>query len=157
MMNHLRRLSMIFCRPMTGVHNRTCGPVFDMMSPMMMSMFNMSTSTSMALHAEMRDAMMSPNCNKVVILAHGTGAAILSHVLDRMHCDMPVDLMNKLEIYTFGSSARHLSNPCMMMDRPMMNMQNQNKSSMMDMMMRNEEMERVIPVLPLPFPSLAHN
>jgi len=129
---------------MTGVHNRTWGPIFDMLSPVMTSMFSMSTSTSMALHAELRDAMLSPTCNKVVVLAHGTGAAILSQVLDRMHCDMPVEMMNKMEIYTFGSAAHHLSNPCVMEERQMgLNLGISGKSGMN---MRNEECERVIPV-----------
>jgi hypothetical protein len=143
MMTHLKRLSLIFCRPINGVHNRTWGPIFDMMSPMVNSIFSTSTSTSMALHAELRDAIMSPTCTKVIVLAHGTGAAILSDVLDRMHCDMPMEMMSKMEVYTFGSAARHLSNPCILDERQ--NTSLPTKNGITDML-RNEECERVIPV-----------
>lgn len=151
-MNQMRRLAMIFCRPMTGVHNRTWGPIMDMMSPMMMSMLRMSTPTSRALHAEMRCAMMNPMCNKVVMMAHGSGAAILSQVLDEMLCEMPQEMMAKLEIYTFGSAAHHLNNPCMLEEREgmmgnMMPGMGMNKSGNgVDMMMGKDEMPRVIPV-----------
>lgn len=34
-----------------------------------------------------------------------------SQVLDLLFCDVPGDLMGKLEVYTFGSAAGHLNNP----------------------------------------------
>jgi hypothetical protein len=126
---------------------------------------------------EMRDALMSPKCCKVIVMAHGTGATYLSHALDRLHADMPMELMAKMEMYTFGAAAKHMSNPCMTMDRSMtmgMNGMGMNgdkymraDGSMKDskmmgdkmgegMMMRMEETERVIPVthsLPTTFAS----
>jgi hypothetical protein len=91
--------------------------------------------------------MLSQSCGKVIIIAHGTGAAILSEVMDRLHCDMPLDTMSKIEIYTFGSAARHMSNPCMIMNRPF-DMSKISRDSKRDSIqtMRLEENERVIPV-----------
>lgn len=134
---------------MTGIHNSTYGPILDVMFNAMMPMMN--SSCSMALHAEMREALMSPSCRKVIVLAHGTGAAILSHTLDKLHADLPMECMSKMEIYTFGSAARHMSNPCMMYEKGMRsenNMNNSNKNNNSQMMMRMEETERVIPVSP---------
>jgi hypothetical protein len=139
---------------MTGIHNRTYGPILDMMSNAVMPMMN--PSCSMALHAEIRDALMSPSCRKVIILAHGTGATILSHTMDKLQADLPMECMAKMEIYTFGAAARHMSNPCVMLEkgmRPDSNMgMNSNRTNDSSQMIRMEETERVIPVsLTVPF------
>ena len=157
MQQHLNRISQTFGRPITGIHNRTYGPIMDMMMPTLMSMLNMSTPSCMAMKTQLREAMFSPSCQKIIIIAHGTGAAMLSQVMDRMLCDMPIDMMSKMEIYTFGSAARHMSNPCMQMER-MMDMnrmmgRDSGTKSGMPMMDRMEECERVIPVRSISFPS----
>ncbi|KAH8598673.1 hypothetical protein B0O99DRAFT_613942 [Bisporella sp. PMI_857] len=146
MLQHLDRLSATFGRRITGIHNRTYGPVLDVILPVLLSIFNINTSTSKALHTQLREAMLSQSCGKVIIIAHGTGAAILSEVMDRLHCDMPLDTMSKIEIYTFGSAARHMSNPCMIMNRPF-DMSKISRDSKRDSIqtMRLEENERVIP------------
>lgn len=136
-----------------GVHNRTYGPILDMMFNMMPMM--MSSSCSMALHAEMREALMSPSCRKVIVMAHGSGATILSHTMDRLHADILMECMSKMEIYTFGAAAKHMSNPCMMTEKGVRadaNMAKSNKNMNSETMMRMEETERVIPVCPLNSP-----
>jgi len=150
MRQHLDRISQTFGRPITGIHNRTYGPIMDMMMPTLISMLNMSTPSCFAMQTQLRDAILSPSCQKVVIIAHGTGAAMLSQVIDRMLCDMPIDMMSKMEIYTFGSAARHMSNPSMQMER-MMDMnrmmgRDTGTKAGMSIMSRMEECERVIPV-----------
>jgi len=150
MQQHLSRISQTFSRPIIGIHNRTYGPIIDMMMPTLMSMMNINSSSCVAFHTQLRDAMLNHSCQKVVVIAHGTGAAMLSQVMDRMLCDMPLDIMSKLEIYTFGSAARHMSNPCMQMERmmDMTRMMGRDSSAKagMPMMNRVEECERVIPV-----------
>jgi hypothetical protein len=149
---YLNRLSMIFARPITGIHNRTYGPVLDMMFNAMIPMM-MNSSSSMALSTELRDALISPSCRKVIVIAHGTGATILSHTMDKMHADLPMELMARMEIYTFGSAAKHMSNPRMVYERPTEkytradgSMTNPAKVSPAMQRMRMEETERVIPV-----------
>lgn len=122
--------------------------MFNAMVPMMMT-----SSTSMALHAELRDALMSPSCRKVIMMAHGTGATCLSYTTDKLHADLPMELLSKMEIYTFGAAAKHMSNPCLVheknMDKYMQqdkNMSSPGKASPASQTMRMEEMERVIPV-----------
>jgi len=150
MQQHLNRISQIFSRPITGIHNRTNGPLMDILMPTFMSMCNMSSPSCMALENQLRDAILSSSCQKVVIIAHGTGAAILSQVMDRMLCDMPMDMMSKMEIYTFGSAARHMSNPWIQMERMLdlnrMMGRDSSKQGGISMMNRMEEFERVIPV-----------
>lgn len=48
---------------------------------------------------------------KVVVLSHSTGAIHVSIALDRLHATLPIEVLSKLEIYTFGSAASHLNNP----------------------------------------------
>lgn len=124
-----------------------------MMLPTIISRFSINPSSE-TLQTQLRDAMLSPSCQKVIIMAHGTGAAMLSQVMDRMLCDMPMDMMAKMEIYTFGSAARHMSNPAMRMERLMdMNRlmgRDASKPPGMTMMNRMEECERVIPVCAFP-------
>jgi hypothetical protein len=157
MQSHLDRLCSIFNRQMTGIHNRTYGPILDMMFNAMVPMM-MTSSTSMALHAELRDALISPSCRKVIMMAHGTGATVLSYTMDKLHADLPMELLSKMEIYTFGAAAKHMSNPCLVheknMDKYMQqdkkNMASPGKASSASQTFRMEEMERVIPVsLPL--------
>jgi hypothetical protein len=54
-----------------------------------------------------------------VVVAHGTGAAILSTTLDALYADLPAEILCKMEIYTFGSAASHLSNPCLGLNSPL--------------------------------------
>jgi hypothetical protein len=53
---------------------------------------------------------------KVVVLSHSTGAVHVSIALDQLHATLPIDVLSKLEIYTFGSAASHLNNPCLRID-----------------------------------------
>lgn len=153
----LQRLSVIFCRPMTGIHNSTYGLLLDMIFNTITSV-SMTSSSSKCLYTELKDALMCPTTRKVMVMAHGTGATILSHTLDRLHSDLPMELLSKMEIYTFGSAAKHMSNPCLVYERPMdkytrtENTGSPSKDSP-PQSMRMEEMERVIPVS---IPSYSH-
>ncbi len=55
---------------------------------------------------------------KVILIGHSTGALHISIALDQLHANLPVEVLSKLEIYTFGSAAAHLSNPCLTIDNP---------------------------------------
>jgi len=113
-MRHLMRLCQIFRRPMMGVHNPTRGPLMDLLcmlcSPMMPS------STTMPLITQMRGALLDPSVRKVILVCHGTGAIPMTEALDRLHADLPMAVMSKCEIYTFGAAARHMNNPLLMLD-----------------------------------------
>ncbi|KAG9241465.1 hypothetical protein BJ878DRAFT_396447, partial [Calycina marina] len=77
MQHHLNRLSRSFPRPITGIHNRTNGPILDMMMPTVMSMLGMQNPCSQSLYTQLHSALISPSCHKVVVISHCTGAAML--------------------------------------------------------------------------------
>ncbi|RDW71720.1 hypothetical protein BP5796_07754 [Coleophoma crateriformis] len=109
--NHLSKLSDIFGRPVVGVHNRTNGIVLDLFSSLLAHCISFTTPTSTNLYTQLREPLLSPTMRKVIVLGHGTGAHLISLALDKLHADLPIDVLAKLEIYTFGSGATHLSNP----------------------------------------------
>jgi len=153
--SQLAQLSSIFGRQMIGVHNRTNGFLVDVLESMLSRHLRFNTPVSTALHSQLRDSLLDTSVRKVIVLGHGAGAAILSSVLDDLHADLPTDILSKLEIYTFGSAASHLSNPCSSLDSPM----NQNgsftradgtivspvKATLASRGYRTEDTERVIP------------
>ena len=81
-----------------------------------MPMVNRSTSTAMYCH--LRECLLDSSIRKVIAESHGTGCSIMSTAIDRLQADLPIDVIGKMEIYTFGSAATHLSNPCMALNSP---------------------------------------
>lgn len=114
MTQHLTRLTHTFRRPITGIHNPTRGPLLDILAMLLSPLFPSSTTLPLTTH--LRTVLISPNTRKVIIIAHGTGAIALSAALDSLHADLPMATMSKLEVYTFGSAARHLNNPLLALD-----------------------------------------
>lgn len=105
---------------MTGIHNRTMGMVMDMMCMMLsnvMPMMNRSAST--ALYTHLRECLLNSSIRKVIVMSHGTGCQIMAMAIDRLHADLPIDIMGKMEIYTFGCAACHISNPLLTLNSTM--------------------------------------
>ncbi|CCD54870.1 hypothetical protein BofuT4_P161590.1 [Botrytis cinerea T4] len=107
MMHHLTRLSIIFHRRMTGIHNRTLGLPLDLL----LHFLSITMPIHRTLYSQLRETLLSPSIQKVVILSHSTGSKIVSDILDQLHADLPASLMAKLEIYTFGAAGGSFSNP----------------------------------------------
>jgi hypothetical protein len=114
----LNGLSSIFHRPLTAIHNTTHGLPFDLIHAVTNLALPLTSPASAHLYETTRDALLQTAHRKVIILSHSTGSLILSQVLDRLHADLPIDALGKLEIYTFGAGASHLSNPCLALDSP---------------------------------------
>ena len=62
-------------------------------------------------HAYAKDTLVDPTVKKVVLIGHSQGGIIASLVLDQLLTELPAECMSKLEVYTFGSAASHISNP----------------------------------------------
>ncbi|KAF7906023.1 hypothetical protein EAF00_000302 [Botryotinia globosa] len=107
MMHHLTRLSIIFHRRMTGIHNRTLGLPLDLL----LHFLSITMPIHRTLYSQLRETLLTPSIQKVVILSHSTGSKIVSDILDQLHADLPASLMAKLEIYTFGAAGGSFSNP----------------------------------------------
>ncbi|KAL3423690.1 hypothetical protein PVAG01_05437 [Phlyctema vagabunda] len=115
----LTKLSDIFGRQITGIHNQSNGIIFDLIYSFLSHCLSLTTPVSTNLYTQLREPLLSPTMRKVIVIGHGTGAHLISLALDKLHADLPIDILSKLEIYTFGSGARHLSNPLFILDGPM--------------------------------------
>jgi hypothetical protein len=98
--------------------------------------------TSTTLYTQLRELLLPPSTRKVLVVAHGTGASILSSVLSKLHNDLPIDLLSKLEIFTFGSAATYLSNSLLVQHSKIIGEHSTAYPG------AKEEIERVIPVSP---------
>ncbi|PMD52551.1 uncharacterized protein K444DRAFT_706143 [Hyaloscypha bicolor E] len=108
--SHINSLSLIFGRPVIGVYNPTNGLVIDILEMLLLRSIPYPSRTSTTLYTQLRELLLPPSTRKVLVIAHGTGASILSSVLSKLHNDLPIDILSKLEIFTFGSAATYLSN-----------------------------------------------
>lgn len=113
---HCNRLSRTFSRRVTGVHNASNGLIIDVFEALLQRAFSFPTPCTSALTSQLRDACLNSSVRKVIVMGHGTGGIAISQALDRLHADLPVDVLSKLEIYTFGSAAAHLGNPALRME-----------------------------------------
>lgn len=137
MMHHLTRLSIIFHRRVTGIHNRTLGLPLDLL----LHLLSVNMPIHRTLYSQLRETLLTPSIRKVVILSHSTGSKIVSDILDQLHADLPPTLMAKLEIYTFGAAGGSFSNPLLNSVCMELNALGENDNANM-----KTSCERVIPV-----------
>jgi len=102
-----------FNRPIVGIHAPTHGLLLDIFTAALFRIFQIQTPTTRALTLQIRDSTLNNSIRKVILVGHSTGALHISLALDTLHADLPHSSLSKLEIYTFGSFATHLSNPCL--------------------------------------------
>ncbi|KAF8246305.1 hypothetical protein K440DRAFT_602677 [Wilcoxina mikolae CBS 423.85] len=108
---NLDLISLIFHRPIIGVHNRSYGIIFDLLECLIQRDFSYMTSDIRIVYNTLKRYLLSPDTEKVVLLAHSQGGIIISAALDALYADLPPDAWDKIEIYTFGCAANHFSNP----------------------------------------------
>lgn len=116
MYHHCERISHTFSREITGIHNSTHGPILDLLSTLFLRAAGYPTSCTRTLTSQLRDACLNNSIRKVIVLGHSTGALHISLALGALHADLPVDVLSKLEIYTFGAASTHLSNPLLRLE-----------------------------------------
>jgi hypothetical protein len=107
----LQRLETLFQRPVTGIHNRTLGPIIDLLECIVQRDINYSTRDVRAGYIECKRRLQDTNVKKVVLLCHSQGGIIASLVVDELLNDLNLDQLDKLEVYTFANAANHFSNP----------------------------------------------
>lgn len=111
MKNNLNRLALTFGREVIGIHNRTDGIIFDVIECLIQRNFNYATNDIRMAYQIIRRKLYSAKYNKVVFILHSQGGIEGGMVLDWLLQDVPQNLMEKLEVYTFGSAANHCNNP----------------------------------------------
>lgn len=95
-------LSLIFKRPVVGIHNRTYGVVFDLMECLVQRCFSYSTDSTRITYRHLKSVLQDQKITRVVCVAHSQGGIILATALDSLFADVPSGSFDKLEIYTFG-------------------------------------------------------
>ena len=95
-------ISEIFGRPVTGIHNRTYGTVFDLVECLIQRCFSYATKDTRVLYDHLKSILLDDNIRRCVVIAHSQGGIILSTALDSLFADVSSGAFEKMEIYTFG-------------------------------------------------------
>ncbi|KAF2442034.1 hypothetical protein P171DRAFT_522936 [Karstenula rhodostoma CBS 690.94] len=109
--SNLDLLALTFRRPITGVHNRTYGILFDLLQCILERYFLYATVDIRRSYGTIKAALLEPENEKVVLILHSQGGIEGGMILDWVLGELPRDILSKLEIYTFGSAANHFNNP----------------------------------------------
>lgn len=108
---NLDTLSLIFRRPIVGIHNITYGIIFDLLECLIQRDFCYATQDIRTGYAQVKASLLDEKLEKVVLLVHSQGGIEFGAILDWLFDDLPASRLRKLEIYTFGSAANHFNNP----------------------------------------------
>lgn len=111
MKSNLNRLALTFGRPVVGIHNRTSGIVFDVIECLIQRSLSYATEDIRACYKIMKEKLYDPRYSKVVFIVHSQGGIEGSLVLDWLLQELPQNLLNKLEVYSFGNASNHFNNP----------------------------------------------
>ncbi|KAK8012121.1 transketolase [Apiospora arundinis] len=109
MRSHLNRMALTFKRPILGIHNKTSGVIFDLLGSIAQRNFNYATANVRETNRLVKDELCKPEKTKVVLLLHSQGAIDGGLGIDWLLAEIPQDLLAKLEVYTFGAAANHMS------------------------------------------------
>ncbi|KAL0944858.1 uncharacterized protein CTRU02_202745 [Colletotrichum truncatum] len=108
---NIDRISLTFHRRVIGVHNKTAGIIFDIIQCLLERCLYFGTSDTRACFALISEALLKSSNEKVVLILHSQGGLEGSIILDWLINQHPRDILQKLEIYTFGNAANHFNNP----------------------------------------------
>lgn len=111
MTSNLNRLALTFGRPVLGIHNRTSGILFDVIECLVQRNFGYATGDVRACYPILKEKLYNPRLSRVVFLCHSQGGIEGGMILDWLLQEVPQNLLQKLEVYTFGNAANHWNNP----------------------------------------------
>ncbi|KAL7276593.1 hypothetical protein RUND412_000396 [Rhizina undulata] len=106
-----------FHRKVYGVHNKTYGLILDLAQCIIQRALGWTSADIRAAYTFLRRDLLKRNAEKefeyekIVVVGHSQGALILSLVLDMLYADLAPDVVERLEVYTFGNAANHFNNP----------------------------------------------
>ena len=119
MQSNLDRLALTFRRPICGIHNRTRGIIFDVIEVIIQRTFNYMTPDAREVYAKIRHHIEERESNnkakwkKIILILHSQGAVEGGLVLDWLFATVSQELLEGIEVYTFGSAANHFNSPTM--------------------------------------------
>lgn len=115
----LIHLEKLFKRPVTGILNRSLGPLMDVLECVVQRCFSINTRDVRFGYKEIRAALEAKNVDKVVLICHSQGGIITSLIVDLLLSTVArYHLTNKLEVYTFADASNHFSNPLNILNQP---------------------------------------
>ncbi|KAL6879328.1 hypothetical protein J3F83DRAFT_768581 [Trichoderma novae-zelandiae] len=85
--------------------------VFDLVQCLIQRSFLYATSDIRDCYVLVKKALYRPGVKKVVLILHSQGGIEGGMILDWLLDEIPQDLLQILEVYTFGCLANHFSNP----------------------------------------------
>ncbi|KAL9096944.1 MAG: hypothetical protein Q9165_000908 [Trypethelium subeluteriae] len=95
----------------SGIHNPTSGIIFDVIQCLIQRDFSYATEDVRACYDLVKKSLIDSRYKKVIFMMHSQGAIEGGMILDWLFDDVPQDLVQKLEVYTFGNAASHFNNP----------------------------------------------
>lgn len=107
------RVAAVFGRPVTLLrptytYGAVADAIFVLFQRLLLPFCVLPARGVYSVYAELRRALLAtnnPRRSRVVVLAHNTGATVISQALSRLSGDVPASRLAQLEIYTFGSLA----------------------------------------------------
>lgn len=108
---NLNRLALTFKRPILGIHNQTSGIIFDVFECLIQRNFGYATYDVRMAYGIIKKLLYDPKFSKIVFILHSQGGIEGGLVLDWLLQELPQDLLQKIEVYTFGNAANHFNNP----------------------------------------------
>lgn len=88
------------------------GVVFDLVQCLIQRALLYATSDVRQCYVLVKKALYRRGVKKVVLILHSQGGIEGGMILDWLLDEVPQDLLQYLEVYTFGCLANHFSNPC---------------------------------------------
>lgn len=87
------------------------GIIFDVVECLIQRNFCYATSDVRICYGILKEKLYNPKYSKVVFILHSQGGIEGGLVLDWLLQELPQNLLQKLEVYSFGSAANHFNNP----------------------------------------------
>lgn len=96
----------------------SAGVIFDILQCLIQRSLLYATRDVRACYVLVKNALLDPRKKKVIFILHSQGAIEGGMIIDWLLDEMPLDILQKLEVYTFGNFANHFSNPLRGTDGP---------------------------------------
>jgi hypothetical protein len=87
------------------------GVIFDIIQCLIQRSLLLATSDVRECYVLVKEALYRKGVKKVVLILHSQGAIEGGMIVDWLLNEVPQDLLQYLEVYTFGSIANHFNNP----------------------------------------------
>ena len=87
------------------------GIIFDTIECLIQRNLSYATPDVREGYVVIKEALMNPKYKKLILILHSQGGIVGGLIIDWLLDEIPQDLLQKLEVYTFGNAANHFNNP----------------------------------------------